>query len=116
LFPLIIAFTAVGSYTTRNSLFDLAVLIVFGIIGYVCKKIHFPVAPMAFTLILGPLTEKALRQSLSMSGGDLSVLVRGPISTGLIVVAAVVLCMPLLRVLWRRLTGRKAIDLPLADN
>ena len=116
LFPLIIAFTAVGSYTTRNSLFDLAVLIVFGIIGYVCKKIHFPVAPMAFTLILGPLTEKALRQSLSMSGGDLSVLVRGPISTGLIVVAAVVLCMPLLRVLWRRLTGRKAIDLPLVDN
>jgi putative tricarboxylic transport membrane protein len=116
LFPLILAFTAVGSYTTRSSLFDVGVLIVFGIIGYVCKKIGFPVAPMAFTLILGPLTEKALRQSLSMSGGDLSVLVRGPLSTGLMIVAALVLAFPLFRWMWRRLTGRKAIAIPLADN
>ena len=50
----------------------MGVLIVFGFLGYVCKKIDFPVAPMAFTLILGPLTEKALRQALSMSGGDAS--------------------------------------------
>jgi putative tricarboxylic transport membrane protein len=113
---LFIAFTAVDSYTTRNSLFDLAVLIAFGIIGYVCKKIKFPVAPMAFTLILGPLTEKALRQSLSMSGGDMSVLVRGPISTGLMIIAALVLAFPLFRWLWGRLTGRKAIAIPLADN
>ncbi len=116
LFPLILAFTAVGSYTTRSSLFDVGVLIVFGIIGYVCKKIGFPVAPMAFTLILGPLTEKALRQSLSMSGGDLSVLVRGPLSTGLMIVAALVLAFPVFRWVWRRLTGRKAIAIPLADN
>ena len=116
LFPLIIAFTAVGAYSTRNSLFDLAVLIVFGIIGYVCKKINFPVAPMAFTLILGPLTEKALRQSLSMSGGDMSVLVRGPISTGLMIAAALVLTFPLLRWLWGRATGRKVIEIPFADN
>jgi len=116
LFPLIIAFTAVGSYITRNSLFDVAVLIVFGILGYVGKKINFPVAPMAFTLILGPLTEKALRQSLSMSGGDMSVLARGPISTGLMIAAALVLAFPLFRWVWRRPTGRKAIDTPLADN
>ena len=55
-------------------------LIVFGFLGYVCKKIDFPVAPMAFTLILGPLTEKALRQALSMSGGGLAILHAEPIS------------------------------------
>ncbi len=67
-------------------------------------------------MILGPLTEKALRQSLSMSGGDLSVLTRGPISTGLIALAALVLCLPLVRWLWQRLSGRKAPEIPLADN
>jgi putative tricarboxylic transport membrane protein len=75
---------------------------VFGFLGYACKKIDFPVAPMAFTLILGPLTEKALRQALSMSGGDLAILTRGPLATGLLVAAAVTLLTPLGVYLWGR--------------
>ena len=102
LFPLVLGFTAVGAYVTRNSLFDVGVLIVFGFLGYACKKIDFPVAPMAFTLILGPLTEKALRQALSMSGGDLAILTRGPLATGLLVAAAVTLLAPLGVYLWGR--------------
>ena len=102
LFPLVLAFTAVGAYVTRNSLFDVGVLIVFGFLGYACKRIDFPVAPMAFTLILGPLTEKALRQALSMSGGDVAILTRGPLATGLLVVAAVTLLAPLGVYLWGR--------------
>jgi putative tricarboxylic transport membrane protein len=84
------------------------VLIVFGILGYVCKKIDFPIAPMAFTLILGPLTEKALRQALSMSGGDLAIFTRSYLSTGLLVGSALVLLSPLLSWLWRRLAGVRA--------
>ena len=102
LFPLVLAFTAVGAYVTRNSLFDVGVLIVFGFLGYACKKIDFPVAPMAFTLILGPLTEKALRQALSMSGGDVAILTRGPLATTLLAVAAVTLLAPLAVYLWGR--------------
>jgi len=102
LFPLVLAFTAVGAYVTRNSLFDVGVLIAFGILGYVCKKIDFPVAPMAFTLILGPLTEKALRQALSMSGGDLAILTRGPLAMGLLAAAALTLLAPLGAYLWGR--------------
>ncbi len=101
LFPLVLAFTIIGSYTVSHSLFDLGVLIASGVLGYLCKKLDFPIAPMAFTLILGPLTEKALRQSLSMSGGDLAILTRTPTATGLLVVSLAVLLFPLLSSLRR---------------
>lgn len=102
LFPCVLAFTVLGAYVTRSSMLDVWLVIGFGLIGYLARKIDFPVAPMAFTLILGPLTEKALRQALSMSGGDLAILVRGPISTGILILCAVALLLPLLRL------GRRA--------
>ncbi|MBM3650301.1 MAG: tripartite tricarboxylate transporter permease [Alphaproteobacteria bacterium] len=61
LFSLVLAFTVIGSFVTSNSLFDVGVLLAFGVIGYVFSKLEIPIAPMAFTLILGPLTENALR-------------------------------------------------------
>jgi putative tricarboxylic transport membrane protein len=111
LFPLVLAFTVVGAYTVSHSLFDVGLLIAFGIVGYIFKKLDLPIAPMAFTLILGPLTEKALRQSLSMSGGDLAILTRGPMATGLLVIAALVVLVPLgssLRQVMRRWRGAGA--------
>ena len=86
----------------RSSVFDVGVLAVFGVIGYIARKIDFPIAPMAFTLILGPLAENALRQSMSMSGGDLSIFVRGPLSASLMALATVALLHPLGRLAWRR--------------
>ena len=69
------------------------------------KKIDFPVAPMAFTLILGPLTQKALRQALSMSGGSLAILTRSYLATGLLAISLLVLLAPLLSLLGHR-SGR----------
>lgn len=91
LFSLVLAFTVVGAFVTGNSIFDVGVLLACGVIGYVFNKIGIPVAPMAFTLILGPLTENALRQALSMSGGEVAILVRGWTSTGLLLLAGAVL-------------------------
>jgi putative tricarboxylic transport membrane protein len=91
LFALVLAFTVVGAFVTSNSIFDIGVLLAFGVVGYLFTKMGIPIAPMAFTVILGPLTENALRQALAMSGGELDVLARGWISTGLLVLAAVVL-------------------------
>jgi putative tricarboxylic transport membrane protein len=96
LFPLVLAFTLIGSYSVNHSLFDLGLLIGFGVLGYLFKKLDVPIAPMAFTLILGPLTEKALRQSMSMSGGEVAILVRSPVAAGLLLVSAVALLVPLL--------------------
>ncbi|MBM3573717.1 MAG: hypothetical protein FJX52_15365 [Alphaproteobacteria bacterium] len=89
LFSLVLAFTIVGSFVTSNSIFDIGVLIVFGVIGYVFNKLKIPIAPMAFTLILGPLTENALRQALSMSGGDLTIFLRSWVSTGLLLLSGI---------------------------
>jgi putative tricarboxylic transport membrane protein len=91
LFSLVLAFTVVGAFVTSNSIFDVGVLLAFGVIGYLFNKMGMPIAPMAFTLILGPLTENALRQALSMSGGEMTILTRGWMSTGLLLVSAVVL-------------------------
>ena len=102
LFSLVLAFTVVGSFVTSNSIFDVGVLIAFGIIGYVFNKLKIPIAPMAFTLILGPLTENSLRQALSMSGGDFSILFRGYTSTGLLVLAVAALVYPIVSGLRRR--------------
>lgn len=91
LFSLVLAFTVVGAFVTSNSIFDIGVLLAFGLIGYVFNKIGIPTAPMAFTLILGPLTENSLRQSLSMSGGDPAIFMRSATSISLLVLAVAAL-------------------------
>jgi putative tricarboxylic transport membrane protein len=91
LFAFILGFAVVGAYSVDNSIFGVGVMVVFGLLGYAFKKLDIPLAPFALTLILGPMMEKALRQSLEMSGGDLSVFYTRPLTATLIVLAAVVL-------------------------
>ncbi len=66
-------------------------MLAFGLLGFIFKKLDIPLAPFALTLILGPMMEKALRQSLEMSGGDLSVFFTRPLAATLLVLAAIVL-------------------------
>jgi len=87
LFAIILVFTLVGSYSLNGRVFDMGVVIVFGILGYLLTKFDFPLAPLILTLVLGPLMERALRASLQMSGGDFSILFSRPISATLLVLA-----------------------------
>jgi putative tricarboxylic transport membrane protein len=91
LFALILGFAVVGAYSVDSSVFGVGVMLAFGLLGYIFKKLDIPLAPFALTLILGPMMEKALRQSLEMSGGDLSVFFTRPLAATLLVLAAVVL-------------------------
>ncbi len=91
LFAIILAFTVVGSYSTNGSSFDVKMLTIFGLLGYLFKKLDFPLAPVALTFILGPLMELALRQSLIMAQGDMAVFITRPISGGLLALAVLVL-------------------------
>jgi putative tricarboxylic transport membrane protein len=91
LFALILGFAVVGAYSVDSSVFGIGVMLVFGLLGYIFKKLDIPLAPFALTLILGPMMEKALRQSLEMSGGDLSVFFTRPLAATLLVMAVVVL-------------------------
>ena len=87
----ILIFCIIGAYSLNNSMFDVGMMIVCGLLGYCFKKLDFPLAPAILTLILGPLMERSLRESLSLSQGDYSIFFTRPISLFFLIVAAVIL-------------------------
>jgi putative tricarboxylic transport membrane protein len=70
LFPLILFFGIIGSYSVNNSIFDVFVMVIFGLIGYLLKRFNYDAAPLVMAYVLGPLLERSLRQSLLISGGS----------------------------------------------
>jgi putative tricarboxylic transport membrane protein len=96
MYPLILGVSMVGIYTINSSIFQLCLLAVFGLVGYAMRKLDFPTAPLVLGLVLGDSMEKALRQSLMMSQGDLSILFR-PIPAVLLSIAAFLLVVPLIK-------------------
>jgi putative tricarboxylic transport membrane protein len=96
MYPLILGVSIVGVYTASSSMFQLGLLALFGLFGYAMRKLDFPTAPLVLGLVLGDAMEKALRQSLMMSQGDASILLR-PIPSVLLGVAALLLVVPLIR-------------------
>lgn len=86
--PAILAICFIGAYGIRNSMFDVWVMLVSGLVGYVMLKTGFPTIPLVIALVLADKVESAFRQSLSMSGGHLSVFASRPIALALLVVAA----------------------------
>ncbi|WP_411504278.1 tripartite tricarboxylate transporter permease [Brevibacillus centrosporus] len=91
LLPLIVMFTMVGAYTVRNNMFDVGMMIVFGLIGYVMKKLDIPIAATVLTLVLGSQIESSLLQSLAISKGSADIFFTRPIAAGLLVVTVVIL-------------------------
>jgi putative tricarboxylic transport membrane protein len=109
LMPLIITISAVGVFATDNNIFDMWVMFFFGVIGYLMRKMNYPPAPMVLALVLGPMVEMSLRQSLTISHGSLAIFFTRPISGTLTVIALLSLFAPLLRILWTRFrAGQKA--------
>ncbi len=97
LYPIIFGISIVGVYSVSGSLFDVWMLAVFGLLGYGMRKLDYPSAPLILGLVLGDSMERALRQSLMMSQGDLSILVSRPISAVMLVLAVIILIVPLFR-------------------
>lgn len=95
LMPLIVTISAVGVFATDNNIFDMWVMFGFGVIGYLMRKLDFPAAPAVLALVLGPLVERSLRQSLTISHGDLSIFFTRPISSVLTIVAMLSLFAPI---------------------
>jgi putative tricarboxylic transport membrane protein len=91
LYALILVFCIVGSYSLNNRLFDPVVMLLFGVLGYALRKLEFPLAPVALTLVLGPLMEKGLAQSMMLSRGDPAIFLTRPIALALLMLSVVVL-------------------------
>ncbi|WP_390346582.1 tripartite tricarboxylate transporter permease [Variovorax boronicumulans] len=96
LFPSIVLFCAVGVYSENNNTFDVWMVAIFGIVGYLFLKLKCEPAPLLLGFILGPMMEENLRRALLLSRGDWSVFVMRPLSAGLLAAAALLLIVVLL--------------------
>jgi putative tricarboxylic transport membrane protein len=91
LFPLILLFCLIGVYTVSNAVFDIYIMIAFGVVGYLMKKFEYEGAPLVLAFVLGPLFEVNLRKSLILSHGDFSIFITRPISACSLVLALLLL-------------------------
>ncbi|WP_270937178.1 tripartite tricarboxylate transporter permease [Falsiroseomonas oryzae] len=99
---IILVVCAIGAFTVNNAEFDIVLMLIFGIIGYVLKKLEYPLAPLVLALVLGDRTEEAFRQSLLVSEGDLTVFFHGWLSGSIMAAGIALLAWPLLTAIWPR--------------
>ncbi len=110
--PLIVVVCAIGSYAVHNSMIDVWYMILFGVVGYVFKKLDYPLAPLVLALVLGDLAENALRQSLIMSQGSLLIFFNRPIAGAITALAVFFFILPVITPWWRRMRGVAATPSP----
>jgi putative tricarboxylic transport membrane protein len=96
LFPLILFICLIGAYVINNSVIDVALMLLFGVAGYLMHKFEYEPAPLVLAYVLAPLLENALRQSLILSSGSFGIFMSRPISAGCLIVAAALLLSSLL--------------------
>lgn len=87
--PMVLVFSFIGAFSVRGKLFDVGVAVVFGLIGWLLKKVDIPTTPLILCLILATIFETSLRQSLNMAHGSFMIFLTRPISLGLLVFAFV---------------------------
>jgi len=105
--PVIIVICAIGAYTVHNSMFDVYLMVIFGIIGYAFKKLSYPLAPMVLALVLGDRAEENFRNAIKGSQGDLMVFFSNSLVGGLTALALFLLLWPLIRTALRALQGKR---------
>ena len=101
LFPGILFFVCVGTYALRSSPFDVGLVLMFGLLGYVLRYLNYPLAPLILGFILGPMLEEHIRRALRLSAGDATVFLTSPVSGTLFAICAVLLVAALVAELLR---------------
>jgi putative tricarboxylic transport membrane protein len=103
--PIIVILSLVGSYAIQNAMMDVWLAAIFGIIGFILRRLDYPLAPLVVALVLGYPTEEALRQSLIMSDGSPLIFLQRPLSAPIMVAALALFALPLIQMFlrkWRR--------------
>jgi len=95
LMGLIVVFSTVGAFSANNNLFDIWMMLGLGVLGYLMKKLNYPIVPMILALVLGKLAENSLRQALTLSGGSMGIFFSRPISAVFISLAVLAYLFPL---------------------
>ena len=109
--PLIVVVSLVGAYTVSNSTFDLWLVLMFGVVGYIFKKLDYPIAPMVLAMIVGDKAEDAFRQSMIMSGGSLTTFWSNYLVGTLMTLAMCLLAWPLIAAILGRFYGFRSVTI-----
>lgn len=94
LFPLILLFCMIGVYSVSSNMWDMVIMLIFGIVGYLMKKFDYEPAPLVLCFVLGRMAEESIRQSLVLSRGSLMIFLTRPLARAFLVTAAVVVLLP----------------------
>ena len=105
--PVIIVICAIGAYTVHSSIFDVVMMLVFGVLGYLFKKLRYPLAPLVLALVLGDMAESSFRQSMLLSQGEVSIFFSNWLVGTLMVLALFLLVLPGWGALKSLLRGRE---------
>ncbi len=104
----IVVFASVGAFSVNNNLFDVWMMLGFGVLGYIMKKLDYPIVPLVLAMVLGRLAEDSLRRALTISGGSLSIFFSRPISALFLGAAILAYLTPLIRWALKGLRHAKA--------
>lgn len=106
--PLIFVLSVVGTFAAYQNMYDVWLMLFFGIGAYVMRLLDYPLAPAVLAIVLGPIAEPTLRQSLLLSDGNWSIFFTRPIAGPITVIGIVLILLPLLKVIRNALRGRRA--------
>ena len=100
--PIIFVLCVVGGYVPTQDMHDVWLMLIFGVVGYLMRKLDYPMAPAVLAIVLGPLAEPAMRQSLIGSHGDVTIFFTRPISGTIMAIAVVLIVLPLIKAMMGR--------------
>jgi putative tricarboxylic transport membrane protein len=113
--PVIVVLCFVGAYAIQNSFLDIWFVLIFGVIGFILRRLDYPLAPLIVALVLGASTEEALRQSLIMSDGSMLIFFQRPLSAPIMVAALLLFMLPLIQMAVRRYRRRQRQEASAGD-
>jgi putative tricarboxylic transport membrane protein len=102
LFPVIVLLAMVGTYSANKNVFDLWMMLGFGVLGWLLRKLEYDIAPFILAFILAPLLEQSLRQSMTMSVDGAMILFQRPVSAGLVAASVLLLVLMVIRQFTRK--------------
>ncbi len=114
--PIIFVLCIVGGYAPTQDLHDVWLIIIFGVVFYLLRKLNYPVAPAVLAIVLGPLTERALRQSLVAEQGNVATFVERPLSATILVLAVLLIVLPVIKMMKHKKKSADADDGTDADE
>src|SRR5438309_9596149 len=106
--PLIVIICTVGAYSVSNSYLDVVLMMGFGVLGYLFKKLHYPLAPLVLAIVIGDKAEDAFRQSMLMSRGSLGIFFSNKLVTTLVFMGVALLVLPVIWQAFRKMLRRRS--------